>query len=106
MKNTTRFCCICCEYVSKRLFLVAPETRDRLTYQCKPCIREHFRELNSKKGYYKKYYYKKKGSQFILPTPVATIVPTTIPQIQTEVSPTPIEHSQGPVGPIYSVSFA
>ena len=68
-----RFCCICCTYSDESNFYYAKENVDGLSYQCKPCLREYMRDLNKKKGYFKKYYYKKKGVAYPLPPPIPTI---------------------------------
>jgi hypothetical protein len=75
-----RFCCVCCEYRPLSLFYVAPENRDGYAYQCKECCRERMREYNKKRGYFKKYYYKKKGVSFRPPEPkVSQINPPSTP---------------------------
>lgn len=102
-----RFCCICCEYQSITLFNKAPDNIDGLSYQCKPCLNEHQREQNKKKGYFKRYYYKKKGVQYILPTPMAQVVSEASAPIQESSSAeTPKTSIQLPESkPVFIVSF-
>lgn len=102
-----RFCCICCEYRPESLFYYAPENVDGLSYQCKECLKERMREQNKKKGYFKKYYYKKRGIQYPLPTPKAQIVSESPAPIQksspADASKTPVQRTEST--PVYCVTF-